>query len=68
MYYPHMGLAYSVFLHSSLWVVVCRRFVFDPDGPGYRLWGWRRKKCVRIKTVVMNLMFIGPCSIVIVEE
>jgi len=23
MYRPRMGLAYSVFLHSSLWVVVC---------------------------------------------
>jgi len=29
MYRPRMGLAYCVFLHSSLWVVVCGRSVCD---------------------------------------
>ena len=29
MYYPRVGLAYCVLLHSSLWFVVCGRSVCD---------------------------------------
>ena len=39
MYYPRMGLAYGMFLHSSLWVAVCGRSVCDPVGPGLLLVG-----------------------------
>ena len=48
MYCRRMGLAHSVFLHSSLWVVLCGRSVCDPVGPGYCLWGLKRDKCVKI--------------------
>jgi len=48
MYYPHMRLGYSVFFHSSLWVVVCGKSVCDPVGHGYCLWGMEREKCVKI--------------------
>jgi hypothetical protein len=41
MYCHNVGLAYCVFIHSSLWVVVCRRSVCDlVDACG----DWRKKE------------------------
>ena len=63
MYYPRMGLAYSVFLHSSPWVVVCGRSVCDPVGPGYCLWGLEREKYVRILWVMIVVHQVFVCNI-----
>jgi len=60
IYYPRMGLAYCVSLHSSLWFVVCGGLCVTPVGPGYCLWGLEREKCVRI-LLGGNSCILGVC-------
>jgi len=50
MYCPHVGLAYCMLLHSSLWVIVYGRSVCDlVNACG----GWREKTIVRTLWVII---------------